>query len=219
MRVALSEIWNFADIIRDEERGWTFSLRAGHAAVDWLDKDVLYLLRSDDDFNTELLPEIFTFREILWQPDIFTERGMCLPSLRVLKAYCAEESSKYLESDAAVDEIYGSLLQVMAEETEEALELLKEDKIEVKAVLGTLRMRTFPIIKFFIAHPRNRLDYYRDAVNRLNYAVKIIITQFNGKYSDLQEPYWEVLFDKHAKKVISKTESIENPAESVEKSR
>ena len=43
----------------------------------------------------------------------------------------------------------------------------------------------------------NRLDYYRDAVNRLNYAVKVMLTQFNGKYTELADPFWEVTYAKN----------------------
>ena len=35
-------------------------------------------------------------------------------------------------------------------------------------------------------------DYYQDAINRLNYAVKIMLTQFYGQYSELSEPIWVV---------------------------
>jgi len=35
---------------------------------------------------------------------------------------------------------------------------------------------------------------HKDAVNRLNYAVKIMLTQFHGRYTALQDPYWEVQY-------------------------
>jgi len=49
---------------------------------------------------------------------------------------------------------------------------------------------------FFINHSQKRRDYYQDAVNRLNYAVKIMLTQFHGTYTKLQDPYWQVVFMK-----------------------
>ena len=55
------------------------------------------------------------------------------------------------------------------------------------------------VIKFFIFHPQNRVDYYRDAVNRLNYAVKIMLTQFYGRYTQLDDPYWVVSYEKKKK--------------------
>lgn len=196
MRVSLSEIWNFTDIIKNDEIGWSFTLHAGSAVVDGIDKNTLQLLRDDNDFNTELLPEIFTFRDVLWQPDVFVDATMSLPSLRVLQAYCDEQSEDYQASGSDLGQIYAKLLFAIGQQCSIASESLSGEEADVKSALGLLRKNTFPIIKFFIGHPRNRLDYYRDAVNRLNYAVKIIITQFNGKYSDLQDPYWEVLFDK-----------------------
>jgi len=40
-------------------------------------------LHGDEEYDTELLPSLFTFREILWQPDVFTDAAMSLPSLRI----------------------------------------------------------------------------------------------------------------------------------------
>ena len=59
----------------------------------------------------------------------------------------------------------------------------------------------------------NRLDYYRDAVNRLNYAVKVMLTQFNGKYTELADPFWEVTY---AKNEMNEKSSLK-PAENEEK--
>ncbi len=217
MRVSLSEIWNFADIIKNDEKGWSFSLHAGDAAVVGITRETLQLLRDDNDFNTELLPEIFTFRDILWQPDIYNDANMSLPSLRILHAYCMEQADTYENSSLELNQIYAKLLKFIGSEAEQAISQLEIDEAKVKSVLGNLRKKTFPIIKFFIGHPRNRLDYYRDAVNRLNYAVKIIITQFNGKYTDLQDPYWEVLFDKKLLTTQEKADQIKKPTETIEK--
>lgn len=213
MRVSISEIWNFTDIIKTEEEGWSFTLHAGEACIDGIDKSTLQLLRDDNDFNTELLPEIFTFREILWQPDLYNQASQSLPSIRVLACYCQEEAEKYEASTTDLFVIYARLLRAVGEECQVAIENLEKEDAKVKSILGRLRKNTFPIIKFFVGHPRNRLDYYRDAINRLNYAVKIIITQFNGKYSDLEDPYWEVLFDK---KTVTKKEQISRSKKSPE---
>ncbi|MFY0601935.1 MAG: hypothetical protein JXR03_19830 [Cyclobacteriaceae bacterium] len=200
MRVSLSEVWNFADIIKNEESGWSFSLHAGDAVIEKISRETLHLLRDDNDFNTELLPEIFTFREILWQPDIYPDASMSLPSLRVLESYCQEQTAQYKQSESDLHQIYAHLLKAIGEEGSLAIKRLEEKAPDAGSALSDLRKRTFPMIKFFISHPRNRLDYYRDAVNRLNYAVKIMITQFNGKFTELEEPYWEVLFDKKTSK-------------------
>ncbi len=203
MKVALSEIWNFIELIEQEERGWSYSLHAADVHIENISQDVLLQLKNDEHYDTELLPSIFTFREILWQPDVFTNATMSLPGLRILKAFCEETAEDYAEGENPVEAIYRTLVLGIAGNCEKAISALDGEKKEgtVTRVLGDFRRDSFPILKFFIYHPQNRLDYYRDAVNRLNYAVKIILTQFYGRYTELADPYWVISFDKSDKQV------------------
>lgn len=196
MRIPLSEIWNFTALLdKGEERSLRFALRAGSAQIEQIDISTIEALRSSNEYDTELLPSIFTFREILWQPDVYTEAKMCLPSLRVLSAYCNEEADKYHTSGYPLESVYAHLLTQLSSACDEVINALEKKKIMASQALGIFRTRTFPIIKFFIGHPKNRKDYHKDAINRLNYAVKIMITELHGKYTELQDPYWEVTLD------------------------
>lgn len=196
MKISLNEIWNFIELIKSEERGWEFSLHAGKVTIPQLSIRQLDQLMNDDSYDTEILPSIFTFREILWQPDVFTEANVSLPGLRILNAHCAEISEELRQQESDVAEIYASLIQGIGKCCQKALIELEEGPSLVSKVLGDFRICAFPIIKFFIFHPKNRNDYFRDAVNRLNYAVKIMLTQFHGRYTELQDPYWRVSFHK-----------------------
>ncbi len=212
MKIALSEIWNFSELINSDEQGWSYRLIAGDVIVDNISQDVLTGLKSDGLFDTELLPSIFTFREILWQPDIFTEAVKSLPGLRILKAHCEEMVAEDVDQEAKTKALYTALLEGLIKACGTAIESLEEETNSVKKVLGDFRTTAFPIIKFFIFHPQNREDYFKDAVNRLNYAVKIMLTQFHGKYTELSDPYWEVIYDhptksKKATKEISEEKS------------
>lgn len=209
MRIPLQEIWNFIELIDADEHGWDFTLEAGIHSVEGIKSDTLKLLKNDEAYDTEILPSLFTFREILWQPDVFREAEMSLAPLRVLKAFC-EESVEEMDDKNEVQVIYRDLLLSMADCCNRAEQEISDGKARVTDVLGHLRTCSFPIIKFFIYHPMNRNDYYQDAVNRLNYAVKIMLTQFYGQYSELTEPSWVVVYDqkkKPKKKVDSGAES------------
>ncbi len=201
MKIALNEIWNFIDLIDKDERGWAYQLNAANVVIDGLTQKDLLQLKTNGEYDTELLPSLFTFREILWQPDVFTNSSMSLPGLRILKAFCQETADLYTNSDRSVDKIYCQLVLGVADNCEKAVTLLEgeEKEANVTRVLGDFRRDSFPILKFFIYHPQNRLDYYRDAVNRLNYAVKIILTQFYGRYTELSDPYWVIKFDEKEK--------------------
>jgi hypothetical protein len=211
MRISLSEIWNFVDLIGKEEKGWSYSLKAADVSINDIEQSVLFDLRSDETYDTELLPEIFTFREILWQPDVFTNAQMSLPGIRILKAYCEEYGDRMKDASNPVISIYKELILGLAANCEQAAKSLESNTQEgsVATTLGHLRRQSFPIIKFFIYHPKNRPDYYRDALNRLNYAVKVMLTQFHRKYTELEDPYWEVMFAKTVAKKQQKQE-IEN---------
>ena len=205
MKIALSEIWNFSELINSDEQGWSYRLIAGGVLVDSISHEVLIDLKSDGQFDTELLPSIFTFREILWQPDVFTEASKSLPGLRILKAHCEEMVEEYENQKFKTKLLYADLLKGLIMACTQAIASLEQEDVSVKKVLGDFRTASFPIVKFFIFHPQNREDYFMDAVNRLNYAVKIMLTQFHGKYTELSDPYWEVIYDHQVKSQKAKT--------------
>lgn len=212
MKISLSEIWNLSNLIDSGEKGWSYCLWAGHIVAEHISQETLQALKNDPDYDTELLPSIFTFREILWQPDVFTEANMSLPALRILHSFCMEEVEKYLESDKLTFPLYAKLLAGLAECCEGAVKSLEDDRVSVNKVLGGFRTQAFPLIKFFIYHPQNRLDYYRDAVNRLNYAVKVMLTQFHGRYTELEDPYWEV---NYTSPKTGASKKVDNPEKEV----
>jgi len=191
----------------DEAAGWSYTLQAGNLAIGNIETETMQALKEDETYDTELLPSIFTFREILWQPDVFTNPSLSLSPLRILKAYCAETIVELQDQDNKTGPIYISLVKGLGKCTAKAIKALEKDKPNVKKALGDFRTCSFPIIKFFIYHPKNRYDYQTEAVNRLNYAVKIMLAEFHGKYSDLEDPYWEVSFNEpKTEKKLKKTE-------------
>ena len=88
MKIALIEIWDFLLLTEKEEKGWSYALNAGKVQIKNITLEMMQELKKDENFDTELLPSLFTFREILWQPDVFTEVSSSLPPLRILKAFC-----------------------------------------------------------------------------------------------------------------------------------
>ncbi len=209
MKIALNEIWNFIDLIKQEEKGWSYDLIAGSVRVEQIDHSELLALKSDEEYDTELLPSLFTFREILWQPDVFTETAMSLPGLRILQAFCNEMGESLQTEENRVRHIYAQLIFGLGEACQQAIEKLETGNVAVIKALRDLRQSGFPIIKFFIYHPQNRLDYHRDAINRLNYAVKVMLTQFHGRYTELEDPFWQVSYKQQAKSKKSEKPPVE----------
>ena len=189
MKIAFNEIWTFIEMMKEEPQ-ITYGLKAGDVVIESLDQATLLAIKHDEHYDTELLPSIFTFREILWQPDVFTESAMAIPAIRILKGFCEETAGELEGTGFPTSELYRRLVLGLAEASEQALQSIDGQENTVVKTLRQLRQSAFPIVKFFIYHPQNRTDYYQDAINRLNYAVKIMLTQFYGQYSELEDPYW-----------------------------
>ncbi len=220
MKIDLNEIWEFMDMApqpRTADRGdhWLYELVAGGVVVKNLKSQDITNLKKEENYDTELLPSIFTFREILWQPNVYTKPSQCIPQLNILKVFCEDYVSELKNSQNGDVWPYFGLLNGLGHYCGQALEgvtsVKKEGDIHLEHILGNLRKNAFPIIKFFIFHPMNRKDYQRDALNRLNYAVKIMLTQYNNKYFDLQDPYWNVSVGKPDKKIATEQKKEELP--------
>jgi len=199
MKISFNEIWNFIDLLKTEEKGWHFTLHAGKVSIPDITISQLGDLKSDKSYDTEILPSIFTYREILWQPDVFTEANASLPSLRILNAHCTEIAEELQQRETEIGHIYAHLIEGIGKCCQKALIELEGGPSITSKVLGDFRICVFPILKFFIFHPQNRSDYYHDAVNRLNYAVKIMLTQFHGRYTELSDPFWQVSYERSEK--------------------
>jgi len=195
---------------------WVYQLIAGDIIVSGLNSSDINSLKEPESYNTELLPEIFTFREILWQPNVYPKPQLCTPQLNILKVFCEEYVESGKKNGTRIHRLYFELLSGLATYCSDSIRKITSSEetkeIQTSSILGELRKKAFPIIKFFIFHPMNRLDYQTDALNRLNYCVKIMLTQYHNKYYDLKDPYWNITLGKSISLNTQKTSVLEKQA-------
>jgi len=211
MKIGLNEIWEFLDYASKSKSNWHFSLKAGGITIRNLRYKSLASLKNDKHYDPELINSLFIYREVLWQPLVNGSIAANLTPLRVFQNFCKEYSEQENIHPICKELLIGlSLLarkavnrlsvanqakEILTKENSQKSNVLPID-VSTSKVLGDFRKGCFPIILFFISHPLNRKDYQKDAWNRLNYSVKVQLTQYNNQYTDLDEPYWEILFEK-----------------------
>jgi hypothetical protein len=210
MKLQLSEVWDFIALMQDHQADWVIDLHAGDVTFESLTFEEVLVLKTDETYDQELLPSIFIYREILWQPNVYGQPNLCLPGLKLLQAYC-QEFIEQNNSEQPTTKLYHSLLSYLSGIADEACkEIQEQPNAGIAKVLGNFRKKAFPIIKFFIWHPSNKSEHTADAHKRLNYAVKILLTQYFNQYSELASPYWQVRkldeVDDHPLKFISESE-------------
>jgi hypothetical protein len=209
MKLPLTEIWEFLDLLDAKPGAWHFDLIVGQFKYEKLSVDDLISINEEDDYDPELLPSIFTYREILWQPNVYAEPQNCLPSLNLLNAYCKEFITEHQNKETR-HLLYNHLLEKLSLLAEEAVEAIgSQERPDLARILGDFRNRSFPIVKFFIWHPQNRKEHVQDALKRLNYTVKILLTQYHNDYGQLVDPYWEVTKSTLTAEADDKEEEVE----------
>ncbi len=188
LQLEFSELLNFINLTEDGQR-YDYSLKAGIVDTEKLDKDDLdHFFNEQHRLDQEILPTLFTYREILWQPNTFPDHKLPEVSIKILKSYCEE-----LLGDAAIhhNKVVSCLINGEVKICEKALRSI-DDGEYLNHILGIFRKDSYPIIKFFINLPGVKLEYYQEAIHRLNFFIKILLTQFNFNLSDLMDPYWHI---------------------------
>jgi len=195
MKLPFAEIWSFARLIKGQEASWSFTLVAGDCRWEKVESSLIAEIENDIYFDPELLPNLFTFREIFWQPNVYPTLNACLTGLKLVTNYSAELTLEHGESVIATRKMYVHLVDYVGGLAQKAYDDLSkngQDPERIPQVLKEFRKHSFPVILLFIHHPMNRIDYREDALRRVNFMVKTLLDQYLLRFNDLMLPYWEV---------------------------
>ncbi len=179
----------------EKNEPWQFKLVAGDCVWENGTHTLITQLENDLYYDAELLPNLFTFREIFWQPNVYPTLNACLTGLKLVVNYGQELTEDYATAGEETRLLYAHLVSHIGKLAQEAHEVLsKSDQAseQIPAVLGEFRKQSFPVIMLFIHHPMNRIDYREDALRRVNFMVKTLLDQYQLRFNDLMLPYWEI---------------------------
>lgn len=168
---------------------------AGSCACGSEEWSLVEQMENDPYYDAELLPNLFTFREIFWQPNVYPSLNACLTGLKLVANYSTELATENADTEIETRKLYTQLVAHIGKLAEEAHQSLSKSENAgemIPAVLGEFRKQSFPVIMLFIHHPMNRIDYREDALRRVNFMVKTLLDQYQLRFNDLMLPYWEV---------------------------
>ncbi|MCZ6694896.1 MAG: hypothetical protein O6939_13405 [Bacteroidetes bacterium] len=215
MKLEIAEIWNFLKLRIDQStQSISFNLAAADFKLENLSSETIKALKNKEDYHEEVLTSIFINREILWQPNVYDKVEICISNLNIFSSFCQDAIDQLTNSDQPIDQFYNQIFQFLSSISQETVNVFQESIQDSKAnvkiapsedstyvnpksyiprILGRFRKKAFPVIQVFIGLlPQGNL-VRRSALNRMDFAVQVIINQYNLKYSDVIDPFWEVV--------------------------
>lgn len=217
MKVSLSEIWSFIDLISTEKISQV-DLVLGKNQIDDVSIDVIQQIRKGVGYDTELLPDLFTNSEITWQPNEYASHKDCLAGLNILKHQCEIQTESLNNQSSEVSSFYANLIKKLENETTEVLDTISKEEGKLSRILGKFRKGIYPTIKFLLEHPANHPQIKFEAVLRQDFMAKTLFNEYHVKFSELIEPYWQVWVGEKPKrqKTSQKTDQSEEEVKSIE---
>lgn len=216
MKVTLSEIWDFISIVSSEKIN-RLDLVLGSHKVEGVSPDVINQIKEGVDFDTELLPDLFTHSEITWQPNEYASHKDCLAGLNILKHQCETQMEAYQNLKTECGDFYASIIQTLQDEVDLALNKITNEETKLSRILGKFRKDIYPAIKFLLEHPANHPQIKFEAVLRQDFMAKTLFNEYHVKFSDLVEPYWEAWVGEKPPPKKTNTEEKEVPKKKVAK--
>jgi len=233
MKLEIAEIWNFLKLKIDASvQEINFSLRAGEFGLDDLSVKTIEALKDRVDYHEEVLTSIFINREIIWQPNVYDKVEICISNLNIFSSFCQDAIDQLANSDKPIDQFHHEIFQFLSTLSQETVNVFQESiqkskenvrvapsedsayvnpKSYIPRILGRFRKKAFPVIQVFIGLlPQGNL-VRRSALNRMDFAVQVIINQYNLKYSDVIDPFWEVVIED-----VKKQPPKKEPPESIQ---
>ncbi len=215
MKLEIAEIWNFLKLRIDQStQSISFNLAAADFKLENLSSETIKALKNKEDYHEEVLTSIFINREILWQPNVYDKVEICISNLNIFSSFCQDAIDQLANSDKPIDQFHHEIFQFLSTLSQETVNVFQESiqkskenvrvapsedsayvnpKSYIPRILGRFRKKAFPVIQVFIGLlPQGNL-VRRSALNRMDFAVQVIINQYNLKYSDVIDPFWEVV--------------------------
>lgn len=212
MKLSIGEIWSFLDLqveVDGKSRG--LNLHAGGLFLENIPLETIKSIQENEEYHSDILEGLFINREILWQPNVYDRIQVCITNLSLFSVFCHEEIDKFAQNETNGGVFYTHLLNYLSELGQGAIgkfskvldeskpatgsdeDSIHDPKNKIPRILGNFRKECFPVIRIFVELlPTTDLARI-SSQHRMDFAVEVIINQYNLKYSDITSPYWEIV--------------------------
>lgn len=196
MRLPFQEIWDATVLVPDFFPKYRVDLYLGDYCFQALSQEMLQQLQQPSSCDSDLLPVLFSEREIFWQPDMQPSLNAWCTRFNIFNDFLHHYTEALKNQDTSVDYLYAAILHDLKTKATYTQNMLKNSVQATPQVqyrfIARFRVATYPHILFFLRQPHVPLIAARYAENRLDLMIRTLLLKNKIPLRVLVEPRWQL---------------------------
>ena len=195
MRLPYEEIWSALRIIPQLFTRCQLDLCLGDYCFFDLSEEMLLQLREKESCDKEILPVLFSERELFWQPNLQPSLSAWYTRFSTFIFFIDHYVELLKKNDSPADYLYAAILHDLKAKARH----IQKSFAETASISSQLRFQTltrfriavYPHILFFMRHAYMPVAEIHTAENRLDIMMQSIPRSYR-LLQLLREPYWQL---------------------------